>query len=660
MRLLTFLLLACSACGSDSKQESMGSDTNEPQSEPTDTGDDGWNWDCDPIAPSRCALPFPSTYFMEPSDTSVTGWQVALGEYTIPANIDGKTTSPQFLNEKDGFSPLTPAITHFKGATSEGLIGHLDLAAYLAEDAKTAIIDLATGERVLHFAEVDVGTDDLDSRILMLHPVESLTMGGRYAVAIRDVVDDAGDVIAPSEAFVSLRDGTETDDPRVESRRSLYDETLFPALEAAGFPRNELQLAWDFVVGSQEGITGKALIMREDLYSRLGDDGPAYVIESVEEAPNDTTARRVKGLMTVPLYTDVDGPGALLNRDADGMPFAEGETTVPFTIIVPKTAVDDPRPLPLLQYGHGLLGGQSEVENSYLSEFANTYGYIIFAVDWTGMKGEDTGPITLMLVTDLAKFAMIPERSQQGFVEFLAAMKMMKGAMVEDPYLQEPDPGDPEVSIPLIDPSRAYYYGNSQGAILGGAYVGLSDQLERATLGVGGSPYHLLLNRSADFDPFFLIFKTMYPDPLDVQFILAMNQTLWDAGEAAGYMHAMNTTPLPDTPAKDVLLQVAVADAQVTTLGAHVMARGYGAALIEEPFRPVWGLETVPSGHEGSALVEFDYGLEEPVENIPPNAETDPHERPRRDTAGQEQMHRFFETGIVHHTCDGPCGPGSF
>ena len=152
----------------------------------------------------------------------------------------------------------------------------------------------------------------------------------------------------------------------------------------------------------------------------------------------------------------------------------------------------------------------------------------------------------------------------------------------------------------------------------------------------------------------------MYPDPLDVQFILAMNQTLWDAGEAAGYMHAINTTPLPDTPAKDVLLQVAVADAQVTTLGAHVMARGYGAALIEEPFRPVWGLETVPSGHEGSALVEFDYGLEEPVENIPPNAETDPHERPRRDTAGQEQMHRFFETGIVHHTCDGPCGPGSF
>ena len=35
------------------------------------------DWDCDPIAPSRCGLPFPSTYFMEPSETTASGWQVA-------------------------------------------------------------------------------------------------------------------------------------------------------------------------------------------------------------------------------------------------------------------------------------------------------------------------------------------------------------------------------------------------------------------------------------------------------------------------------------------------------------------------------------------------------------------------------------------------------
>jgi len=233
----------------------------------------------------------------------------------------------------------------------------------------------------------------------------------------------------------------------------------------------------------------------------------------------------------------------------------------------------------------------------------------------------------------------------------------MSGRMVEEPLLQGVDSEGNAVS--LIDPDNRYYYGNSQGAILGGAYIGLAQDIERAVLGVGGTPYHLLLNRSADFDPFFLVFKQAFPDSAHVQFILALVQTLWDSGEASGYANTITQAPLPDTPAKDVLLQVAIGDAQVTTLGAHVMARAYGAKLIEDPFRPIWGLDTVSSGHEGSALVEFDYGLAVPFENTPPDIETDPHEYPRRDPAGQEQLHTFFQTGVINHYCEGPCGDTS-
>ena len=42
--------------------------------------------------------------------------------------------------------------------------------------------------------------------------------------------------------------------------------------------------------------------------------------------------------------------------------------------------------------------------------------------------------------------------------------------------------------------------------------------------------------------------------------------------------------------------------------------------------RDVWGIETVEESWEGSALVEFDYGIEEPYTNIPPDESTDPHE----------------------------------
>ncbi|MEC9391467.1 MAG: hypothetical protein VX944_15450 [Myxococcota bacterium] len=640
MRALLLLLLGC------------GTKSSDPAS--TDTGAGTVDRDCDPIAPSRCALPYPSTYFMREEAASPTGWRIALGETTFPANIDGVQPSPEFINEKDGFSPVTPVITHMVNATADGLISHTDLDAYRADDAKTVIINLETGERVPHFAELDVTAEWDHERMLILHPVVPMDYGARYAVGIRGVVDSTGATIEASEGFAALRDGTASTDPRIEERRALYDDLLFPALRDAGFPQDELQLAWDFVIGSREGITGKATHMRDDLFERLGDAGPAYTISEVQEQPNENTGRRIRGTMTVPLYTDIDGPGALLNRDADGMPYAEGTTEVPFTIIVPTTAFDDPRPLPLIQYGHGLLGGQGEVTNGYLSEFANDHGYILFAVDWTGMKGEDSGPISLMLVQEIHKFAMIPERSQQGFVEFLAAMEMMTGPMTNDEHLMAPDSEGTMVS--LIDPDRTHYYGNSQGAIMGGGYIALSPRIERATLGVGGSPYHLLLNRSADFDPFFLIFKTMYPDALDVQFILALNQTLWDAGESAGYLNAITRDPLEGVGPKSVLLQVAIGDAQVTTLGAHVMARSYDAPMIAPTARDVYGIETVPSGHVGSALVEFDYGLYEPPENIPPDPDTDPHERPRRDAAGMLQMHTFFSTGVVEQYCEGPCG----
>jgi hypothetical protein len=643
------LILFLFACGDTDKIQSVDECVDSKTNAEVD-------WNCDPLTPSHCALPFPSTYFMEENDETETGWSVALGEETIPKNIDYVQPAPTFFNESDGYSPVTPLITHMPGATITGLIGHTDLSAYMNDDARTVIIDTETGEKVPHFTELDMTTEDDTQRMMLIHPVEPMRHGGRYVVGIQGVVDASGTPLEASAEFVALRDNIEADDPRIDCRRDTYEDIIFPALVAAGMERESLQLAWDVVVASKEGITGKARWMRDDMFERIGTDGPDYTITEIVDAPNDSTARRIHGEMTVPLYTDIDAPNALLNRDADGMPYAQGETTVPFTIIVPNTAIEDPRPLPLIQYGHGLLGDQGEVENSYLSEFADTYGYILFAVDWTGMKSEDTGSISLMLVSEVDRFSIIPERSQQGFIEFLAAMKMMRGAMGHDEAMQEPNPENPSEPISLIDPDRSYYYGNSQGAILGGAYIGLSPDIERATLGVGGAPYHMLLNRSADFSPFFLLFTTMYPDALDVQFLLALNQTVWDAGEASGYLNSVTHDPIEDTPEKDVLLQVAIGDAQVTTLGAHIMARAYGAALIEDPVRPVWGLETVPSGHVGSALVEFDYGLHEPVENLPPDDEQDPHETPRRDAAGQLQMHTFFETGVIEHFCDGPCG----
>jgi hypothetical protein len=416
-------------------------------------------------------------------------------------------------------------------------------------------------------------------------------------------------------------------------------------------------LAWDFVVGSKEGITGRAVWMRDDAMSRFPAGGPAYVIDSVTDEVSETIYREIEGHMTVPLYLEADAPDTYLTRDADGMPFYNGDTQVRFTIRIPRTAVEDPRPLKLLQYGHGLLGSQDEVGAGYLGEMANRYGYVLFAVDWRGMAETDYESVMLMLVEDIGRFGIIPEGGHQGLVEFVAAAAMMQGDMALDDAVTftHPGTGDP---VSVIDTSEVYYYGNSQGGILGGVYMALSPVVERGVLGVPGMPYSLLLARSSDFTPFFALFQGIYRDQEHISFWMALLQNLWDSAEPGGWGRQMVDDPVAGVPPKRVLLQDAIGDAQVTTLGAQNMARAYGAALIEEPLAEVWGLSVEPSGYAGSALVEYEHGAPEvPYTNLPPDSEYDTHEDTRRTFAAQEQLHTFLATGTVVHYCDGVCDP---
>ena len=110
-------------------------------------------------------------------------------------------------------------------------------------------------------------------------------------------------------------------------------------------------------------------------------------------------------------------------------------------------------------------------------------------------------------------------------------------------------------------------------------------------------------------------------------------------------------------PETRILQQVGIGDAQVTTLGAHILARGYDSTNISPANRPVWGVANGEGPVDGNALVEWYYsdGAEEPVTNIPPDKDLDTHECPRREPAAQAQLRDFVETGIVNNYCDGPC-----
>jgi hypothetical protein len=137
-------------------------------------------------------------------------------------------------------------------------------------------------------------------------------------------------------------------------------------------------------------------------------------------------------------------------------------------------------------------------------------------------------------------------------------------------------------------------------------------------------------------------------------FLLDLTDMLWERTEPAGYAPYVLDNLLPNTPAHQVFINDAVGDHQVTTLGAHIMARTMGMPHLDTGIRPIYGLETVPGPVQGSAIVEYDFGLPPaPVENLPLRECGDPHGKVRKLAEFQQQMDLFLRTGTIQNFCAG-------
>ena len=636
---LLLLAIAGAACGDDDGGGTPAGDAGPPPR--PDAGMlDPLREDCEPLVPEVCAYPFPSDYFLRDG-------RIMFGPTTLP-----RTATPpphhlpaDILADRDGFSVNAALLAFFPDATQDGIPRPDSIASSLEPGSATVLIEAETGTRVAHFSEIDMATRNYRGRSFMIRPVAPLRHSTRYIAAIRNVVDSTGYEVQPSEVFQALRDGTDHDHPYVTARRAHFESEIFAPLEAAGVERADLQLAWDFTTSSQENDVGSLLHVRDDALAAIGMDGPEYVIDNVENDVDENIAKRIEGRMTVPMYLTSADPGSFLNRGPDGRGAQNGTMEVPFLVIVPRSA-SMAMPAPPVQIGHGLLGSRRQA-GGYAS-FANTYNYVLFAVDWLGMSEVDVEPITLALSTGaIEDFDMIPDRLHQGMVNFLASMRMMRGRFARDPEVAG-----------LIDTSRGFYAGASQGGIFGATYMAITTDVERGMLGVPGQPYNLLLQRSVDFDPYQALLRISFRDGPDIQLVLNLIQGLWDRAEPGSFSRHIQNDLFPGTPAHRVLMMVAIGDHQVSTLGAHVMARAIDVPNLIPANRSIWGVEDAMGPIDGSAMIEYSFGLPpEPLDNVPMEEGDDPHGSIRPLPTAQRTIHEFFQTGVVNHHCEGPCDP---
>ncbi len=624
---------------------------------------DGAPAGCDPLDTKRCLLPFPSDTYTVNDDATDTGLRVALPADGMPANVDGVVVDATEWNRNDGFSPNTPLLTFVPGLDGDatGLPSWTDIGSSLAKDSPVVLIDHTSGERIPLWAEIDAHAKSDDDRLLTIRPAISLPEGHTFVVGLRSMVDTSGTAIEPTDSFKVYRDNLTTTIDEIEARRAEM-EVAFTALENEQVPRADLQLAWTFTVASTRSLSERMLHIRDEALASLGEAAPAYTITAVTPNSDDNIALQVEGTFTVPNYLTGDGsPGQSFNYasdDPDALPTQNGTVQAPFVCNISAATMAGTEPAHLVEYGHGLLGDHHEIDAGNVRAMSNEHNVVHCATKWAGMSEDDIGNAAATLA-EFGNFKTMADRLQQGVLNqiFLGRLMTRTGGLADDPNFQRAD------GTPIVDRAHLDYDGNSQGGIMGLMLAAVSPDIERAVLGVPGMNYSLLLPRSVDFDTYEAIFAPAYPNDLDRVLILGVTQMLWDRGEGAGYVQHLTSDPYEGTTVKDVLLDVAYGDHQVTPLSALVEARTIGAT-IHLPLaadgrwpevEPGWGLTatTFPST-SGSAIIFWDSGMAPmPIENLAPREGDDSHEDPRADPDVRTQKASFLFDDTLIDVCDG-------
>ncbi len=399
---------------------------------------------CDPLDTTSCLLPFPSDHFTAPDRSMATGRRVNFPTGLLPTT-GGAPLDPTEWNRNDGFSPGTPILVKAAGVdvAASKLPTLSDIGASLRSSSGSVLVDMDTGRRLAHWAELDAGAPSDDQRLLILHPAASLPEGHHIAVGLVGLRRADGTPLEAPLAFRVYRDRLRTSIGPIETRRRAMEQVL-SSLGGAGVRRSNLWLAWDFTVASERNLTERIVAMRDDAFRRVGVAGPTFTVDEVVTDPSRLhpgIARLVRGTFAVPSYLTGDGkPGSSLHYGADHrLPTYSGhDYTAPYSCQVPQSAVDgDAGNARAVVYGHGLLGSHTEVEGTQAAKIASTNDMVYCATDWLGMSENDLGNAAKAL-QDISNFPTIADRSQQGILDAALLGRLMIGTkgLGTDPAFQ--------------------------------------------------------------------------------------------------------------------------------------------------------------------------------------------------------------------------------
>lgn len=659
--------------------------------------------ECEILNGVECLLPYPSSHFLVPADTP-TGYAVRFPQAGIP-RVNGPEIPASLYDDLDGFSPGSQILMHFPqgvdvpASNASRLLEPeccgqpdgppwIDTRTYtgrsLEPDSPTVLLDADTGERLLHFVENDGRPHDAARELFFLRPAVILTPGHRYIVAVRNLVAPGGAAVKPELPFRFLRDAVITDEPAIEARRAHFESDIFPALTTAGVAREDLILAFDFVVGSEEKLSGGIRSMRDQAYAWLDSveadpEAVPFTVTDVQtndcDQPGTVVWRTITGTYQVPLFLTGpidDDTTPVTNVDADGVPVQNGFQDARMVATLPCSARDG-EPTQAVLMGHGLFQDAPYFPTVIPPIVSQVLPWTSIAIstDWRGLSQLDLGwlgehVIGLTGQSELHHFPAFPARLRQGMVNTLVLARLMKsGILNRDPAFQReggagvlPGPTDP-----------LYYFGVSLGGIMGTYLAALTPDIDNFVLDVGAVNFSCMLPRATPFKPFFALLQGIgLTDSMSTWLGVQLTHELWASAEPVSVVHHVTSDPYPGSGnAKHVLYTAAWLDHQVSNTCTEIAARTMGLPVLEGSYQQ--GLQGMPdvAGPVDSALVFHHLGQLDilnpahapyipPLTNDTATDPCDPHGTPKASTPTTiRQNIDFLFTGQAKNFCTDLC-----
>ena len=609
---------------------------------------------CNPLGGVSCMTPWPSMAYVTEADT-VTGYRLDIPAAAMPVNFQDDQMDPAPFNRFDGFPMAGAMVAVFpSGVSPDGLPPHTDPARSLAPDSATIVINMDTGERLLHFAEADMNPVYPEERGLLIRPLIRMQPATRYLVAIRSSVKDPeGNPLPAPAGFAAIRDGVDYSHPLMDRLLPRYDE-IFAALESEGISRDELVLAWDFVTASDEFMTGDLLSMRDQAMPAMA---PTMTFDAVEVPANPARVyRSMTGTHQAPNFlTDGEESESVLIRGPDGSPELSGVFDARFAAIIPEcvTRPETQFPIPVIVFGHGLFGsGADYLDDGLVQEIANQFCFVVVAGDFIGLTNRQL-PTVAYLANNLNRIDHLTDKLAQSIINFIALSYMVREVFVTHEMFQYQ-------GQQVIDTSQIFYLGGSLGGIMGNVFMSYEPYITKGVLGVPGGAWGLLFERSLAWGALQVVAYSAYKDwtvhPL-LPVLLGMRMEPYDPITTAP---RVISDPVPGTPLKQIMMYEALGDSLVTNLSTEMLARSMGIPVIGPTLREPYGLEvTTEPVPNGFTIYDEHPDNIPPLTNVPPSDDNGTHGGVNERQAILDQAQQFFFEGVITNTCllDGAPAP---